>query len=134
MTDFSSGPITEIANTNPTVHAFRVSGHIDDDASEALAKHMNDVFDRQDKVNMLLDLSGFTGSDWDTMLDGDVITSRFRSLSHVERYAVVGAPERAVTMIGLMNRIITVEAKAFDVADIDQAWAFVGAQPGTITE
>ena len=129
MEKFSFGAITEIANDDANVHAFRVSGHIDDDASEALAKHMNAVFDVSDKVNMLLDLTGFTGSDWDSMLDGDVITSRFRSLSHVTRYAVVGAPESAAKMITLMDKIIPVEAKAFDASEISQAWDFVGSRP-----
>ncbi|WP_299417735.1 STAS/SEC14 domain-containing protein [uncultured Sulfitobacter sp.] len=129
MTHFKSGPITEIPTDTQTVHAFRVSGHIDDDASEAMAEHMNAVFDRSDKVNMLLDLTGFTGSDWDSMLDGDVITSRLRALRRVHRYAVVGAPDRAAKMINLMDKIIPVEAKAFDAGDAAQAWEFVGAKP-----
>lgn len=132
MSNFSFGPIIQIETTSPNVYAFRVDGHIDDDASEALAAFMNDVFDKQDKVNMLLDLSGMTGSDWDSMLDGDVIKSRFRALKHVGRYGVVGAPDRAAVMIGMMDKVIPVEAKAFDKKDIADAWAFVGAQPITI--
>lgn len=129
MTHFAFGPITEIENDTPTVHSFRVDGHIDDDASEALAEHMNDIFDKSDKVNMLLDMTGFTGSDWDSMLDGDVITSRFRALTHVKRYAVVGAPDRAAKMINFMDKVIPVEAKAFDAHDMPKAWEFVGARP-----
>jgi hypothetical protein len=78
---------------------------------------------------MLLEMTKFTGSDWDSMLDGDVIKSRFRSLQHVARYAVVGAPDRAAKMIGLMDKVISVEARAFDTHEITQAWDFVGAQP-----
>lgn len=129
MKNFSFGPITQIPTDNSTVYAFRVIGHIHDDASEALSDFMNTVFDTHAKVNMLLDLSQFTGSDWDSMLDGDVIKSRLRSLKHVQRYAVVGAPDRAATMIALMDKIIPVEARAFDTADIAKAWDFAGAQP-----
>ena len=129
MTQFSYGPITQIACEAPHVYAFRVSGHIDDDASEALAQFMNAVFDKTEKVNMLLDLSNFTGSDWDSILDGDVITSRFRALSHVSRYAVVGAPEKAAKMIGYMDKIIPVDARAFDTSQMPQAWEFVGTPP-----
>ncbi|MEQ8657456.1 MAG: STAS/SEC14 domain-containing protein [Hyphomicrobiales bacterium] len=129
MTHFSHGAITQIPTNSPTVYAFKVTGHIDDDASEAMAKLMNDVFDRTESVNMLLDLTDFSGSDWDSMLDGDVIESRFRALSHVARYAVIGAPDNAAKMIGLMDKIIPVEAKAFDAAEADKAWQFVGATP-----
>jgi len=128
MSNFSFGPITQIQTESPTVYAFRVVGHIDDDASEALAEFMNTAFNTHPKVNMLLDLIQFTGSDWDSMLDGDVIKSRWRSLTHVDRYAVVGAPDRAATLINLVDKIIPVEARAFDAQDISQAWGFVGAK------
>ena len=129
MTQFSYGPITQIPCEAPNVYAFRVTGHIDDDASEALAKFMNAVFDNTDKVNMLLDLSNFTGSDWDSILDGDVIASRFRALSHVSRYAVVGAPDKAAKMIEYMDKIIPVDARAFNASEMAQAWEFVGTRP-----
>ena len=127
MSLFSFGPIQQIATDNTNVYAFRITGHIDDDASEAMAKFMNDVFDRSDKVNMLLDMTGFTGSDWDAMLDGDVIESRFRSLKHVAKYAVVGAPAKAAKMIAIMDKLIPVEARAFEQSEAKQAWDFVGA-------
>lgn len=128
MTPFKFGPIQEIPTDSPKVHAFRITGHIDDDASEALAKHMNRVFDRHDNVNMLLDMTGFIGNDWDTLFDEDVISSRFRALKHVSRYAVVGAPDRAAKMIEIIDKIIPVDARAFEAREADAAWVFVGAQ------
>ncbi|WP_298845279.1 STAS/SEC14 domain-containing protein [uncultured Roseobacter sp.] len=125
MIRFSHGAVAQIPTTSETVYAFRIDGHLDADAAEAMAEYMNDAFDRHDSVNMLLDLSGFTGSDWDSMLDDDVLESRFRALSSVGRYAVVGAPDRASRMIGFMNRFIPVEARTFDADDISSAWAFV---------
>lgn len=129
MSAFAHGPIQQIPMTTSDVYAFRITGHMDDDAAEALADFMNDVFDHSKKVSMLFDLSGFTGSDWDSMLHADVIEARFRALKHVSRYAVVGAPEPAAKMIGLMAKIIPVDARAFDAREASQAWAFVGAQP-----
>ncbi len=129
MKTFEHTSITEIPTDGANVHAFKITGHLDDDASEELAEHMNGVFDRGEDVNMLLDLTAFTGSDWDAMFDGDVLESRYRALKHVKRYAVVGAPERASKMIGIMDKVIPVEAKAFDKTDMDAAWAFVGAKP-----
>ncbi|MCK0150065.1 STAS/SEC14 domain-containing protein [Marivita sp. S6314] len=127
---FHSGAIQQIKTTSPSLYAFRISGHVDDDAAEDLAKFMNDAFDRHDeKVDMLLDLSHFAGSDWDSLLDGDVIKSRFRALSEVRRYAVIGAPDYAQRMIEVMDKIIPVEAKAFSNSEENDAWAFVGETP-----
>lgn len=128
MTMFRYGAISEIPTDRPTVQAFRIDGHIDDDASEALAKHMNGVFDRHDQVNMLLDFTGFSGSGWDSLFDDDVVKSRFRALSKVSRYAVIGAPDRAARMIGIMDKIIPVDARAFDADEAEAAWAFVDPQ------
>lgn len=129
MTYFAQGAVRQIPTTNPCVYAFVVTGHIDDDTAEAMAKFMNDVFDREDEVSMILDLSGFTGSDWDAMLDAEVLESRFRALKHVAKYAVIGAPESARKMIGFMDKLIPVDARAFDKQEEPDAWAFVGAQP-----
>ena len=127
---FTHGPVTQIPTTDPKVYAFRITGHVDEDTSEALAKFMNTTFDEHEgKVDMLLDMTFFTGSDWDSFLDSDVIASRFRSLKHVHRYAVVGAPAGAARMISMMDKVIPVEARAFE--DLEAAWAFVGAEPVT---
>lgn len=133
MQHFSHGAITQIPTDNPKVYAFRVVGHIEDDDEEALAEYMNDAFDMNDKVDMLLDLSAYTGSDWDAMFDGDVIKSRFRALRKVGRYAVIGAPDGAARMINVMDKIIPVDAKAFPATEADAAWAFVGAKPVTMS-
>lgn len=124
---FHHGAVAQIETKSPKLYAFRIAGHIDDDTSEALAEFMNAAFDRHDeKVDMLMDLSGFTGSDWDSLFDGDVLKSRFRALKEVDKYAVIGAPEKAQKMIGWMDKIIPVQARAFDAADADEAWSWVG--------
>lgn len=129
MTLFHHGAIAQIPCSSPSVYAFRVIGHIDDDAFEELAKFMNEAFDQHDKVNMLLDLTDYSGSDWDSVFDWDVISARFRALSNVEKYAVVGAPKGAVRMIEVMDKLIPVEAGTFESSEMDKAWNFVGASP-----
>ena len=127
MTLFEQGAVSQIATDHPNLYAFRINGHLDDDASEALAKYMNDAFDTHaGKVNMLLDLSGLTSSEWDSILDAEVLKSRFRSLKEVDKYAVVGAPDRAKGMINFLDKVIPVQAKAFDESERQAAWEFVG--------
>ena len=124
---FEHGAISQIATEHPNLYAFRINGHIDDDASEALAKYMNDAFDRHaGKVNMLLDLSGLTGSEWTSIFDADVLKSRFRALKEVDKYAVVGAPDHANRMIDFFDKLIPVDARAFSEEDAYAAWDFVG--------
>ena len=126
---FQSKSISEIRSLDGTVFAFKIDGHIDDDESEALAEYMNDAFDKHDSVCMLMDLTAYDGSDWDSLFDWEVIKSRVRSLGKVEKYAVIGASKNASKMIELFDRVLPVEAKSFDAADADKAWQLVGAKP-----
>ena len=129
MENFSHGAIREIPTDSKSVYAFSINGYVDNDASEALAQYMNDVFDKTEAVNLLIDLTGLTGSEWDNILDGDVIGSRARSLTNVNRYAVVGASEKAVKLIRFMDYIIPLNAQSFDPTESGSAWSFVGARP-----
>lgn len=131
MPTLTATSIKQIPTDNPKVFAFEVKGHVSDDDAEAMAEFMNDVFDRHEKVNMLIRLDGYTGSDKDALFDGDVIESRWCSLFKVDKYVVVGAPEGVSRMIRFMDKILPVDAKAFDKGQDAEAWAYVGAQPAT---
>ena len=126
---FSSRSIQQIAASVPTVFVFRVTGHVDDKDLEGMATFMDSAFERFDTVDMLVDLTAFTGSDPTAMFDGDVMGVQVASLTNVNRYAVVGAPAMAAMLIRAMDKIIPVEARVFDAEDREAAWQFIDAQP-----
>ncbi|MEM1149165.1 MAG: STAS/SEC14 domain-containing protein [Pseudomonadota bacterium] len=128
MTVFSHGSITQIPTTKDDVYAFAIAGHVEDDDTEEMAKFMNQAFDKPGKVSMLLDLSGMTGSDLDAMFDGHVLRAQFRAWKEVDKYAVIGAPDRAAKIIDWMDNLIPVDARAFEAKDAQMAWSFVGAE------
>ncbi|SFS21210.1 STAS/SEC14 domain-containing protein [Yoonia litorea] len=129
MAQFKQGAVIEIPNSKDDVFAFEVKGDLDTEDSSALASHVNELFDAHPSINMLVDLSAFSGKAESTLLDKDVFTSRLRALGNVERYAVVGAPEAAAKMIKTMDKVIPVKAATFASDQIAEAWAFVGAEP-----
>lgn len=117
--------ITQIATDRADLYAFRLSGKITDDAMEDMAEYMNGVFDaHEDKIDMLMIFDHFDGSEFGAGWDWDVIKSRFKSISSVNRYVVVGAPDRADSMIGFMDNILPVKAETFD----DEALAWQSLQ------
>lgn len=130
MSLFRKGAVEEIPADAPHVHAFRVTGKMDDEASVALAEHMNGVFDTADDVAMLFDLTAFEPGGSSALFDAEVLRSRLRAVDKVARYAVIGAPEPAARMIGVMDRIIPVDARTFAPDEADAAWAFVEERPG----
>ena len=134
---FTTANITQIETDQPSVYAFRLTRHLGEEEVEAMAQFMNDVFDRAEasKVDMVMIFDGYEGTSIGPIFDTDVIKSRWRSLSSVGKYAVVGAPEPAKAMIGTLDKLLPVHAAAFDTIAIHDAWAFVGALPtdGTLT-
>lgn len=120
--------VTHIQTTDPTVYAFRVSGEVDADAMEGIAKVMNGAFDSHPKVRMLLIFDRFDGSSLGASLNFETLKAQFRSLSRIEKYAVVGAPETVEKLIGTAGGWTGIETRTFDLAEEAAAWTFVGAQ------
>lgn len=125
----STYSLFQIPASAPDVFAFRIRGKLASDDFAAMAEIMNAAFDTWDTVSMLLILEEFEGRETGAGLDLETMKSQFRSLRHVEKYAVVGPPTFARKMINLMDKIIPVDARTFDAAEEHRAWAFVGARP-----
>lgn len=125
----STDHIKQISNTDSSVYAFRVEGGASADEMAAMADVMNAAFDRDEKVNMLLILHDFGAADASAGLALRSLYSQVRSLAHVERYAVVGAPTVAAAMIETFEKVLPLEAKTFDPEEEAAAWTFVGARP-----
>lgn len=125
----TSSTIRRVATTTPQVYAFEIDGKVTSDDMEDMANVMNAAFDAHDSVDMLLIFRHFDGSEVGAGFDWASIKSRFRSLTNVGQYVVVGAPDSAADMIELMGKVIPVEAKTFEMAELDKAWAAVDARP-----
>ncbi len=121
--------ITQIATTNPAVHAFRVRADVDDEDMAAMAGTMNEAFDERDAVSMLLILEGFDVEDSAAGLNVESLKAQVRSLRKVEKYAVVGAPDSVRSVIEGARSIMPGEARTFHPEEEDEAWAFVDARP-----
>lgn len=124
-----SETINQIPVDNPLVYAFRISGEIDAEDMKAMGATMNDAFDAHPSVSVLLIFNQFEGLDAGAGFDKETFTSQVRSLAKVNKYAVVGAPSAAATMINVMDKIIPTDARTFLPSEEADAWAFVGANP-----
>lgn len=126
--------VKRISVTSSSVYAFEISGEVSAQAMESMAEIMNDAFDtHESKVDLMLIFRDFQGSEAGATWDGDVIRSRFRALSNVDKYVVVGAPERAEGMLDMFGKLLPVDARTFELSEIDAAWSVLGLQAPTTT-
>jgi hypothetical protein len=122
--------VRQLSTTTPRVFAFEIDGKVSAAEMHAMGETMNAAFDlTDDKVDLILIFRRYDGQEPGAALDWENMSSRFRSLTHIRRYVVVGAPDGAETMIEAMGKIIPVEAMTFRLEEIDAAWAAVGARP-----
>ena len=63
--------------------------------------------------NLLL-FQNFEGSETGAGMSTEAMKAQLKDLSNAQRYAVVGAPDPAETMINLMDEIVPVVAVTFD--------------------
>ena len=122
--------VLRIKVDKPSVYAFEIRGKVSADDMESMAKTMNKAFDTHtDKLDMLLIFQDYDGSEAGAMFDGDVIASRFKSVTNVDKYVVVGAPDSAESMLNMFGKLLPVKAHTFDLSDIDKAWNLLGTSP-----
>lgn len=121
--------ITRIPTTSDTVLAFEINGEIQADALERMAQTMNDAFDRHDTTSLLVLFRPYDGSETGATLDWDVLKANFRSLSNLEKYAIVGGSEAPKGTVDFFDDLIPIDAETFDLREAEAAWDFVGASP-----
>jgi molybdopterin/thiamine biosynthesis adenylyltransferase len=98
------------ASPRPTLLVFEISAKIAKADIEAMAKQIDAAFDAHDKVDIR-----------------EALGAQARSIRHVRKYAVVGAPAWARAMIEVSDFLSPVDAKTFDLAEEAEAWAWIEA-------
>ena len=107
------------------VYAFEITPEFDSDGMQEIAQTLETAFDStDDKINVLLKFRDFSLSDAG-FTGFTAMGTKFRSVTRIGRYATVGAPDAAAKMIGFIDPLLPVEARAFDAKDETAAWHFV---------
>ncbi|TXM70147.1 STAS/SEC14 domain-containing protein [Methylobacterium sp. WL12] len=86
-----------------------------------------------DRFDMLLIMSNYEGTDLGARFDGYASQVMVRSVAHIRKYVVVGAPSFARAMIKLSGTVMPVDTKTFDLADEAAAWAYL-AEAGPVAK
>ncbi len=121
--------IEQIAVNKAEVYAFRITGQVEPEDLKQMGAVMNDAFEIHKSVSMILVFDAFDGVEAGAGFDMETVRSQFRSVAKVDKYAVVGAPTAAATMIKIMDKILPTDARIYASSDEPAAWAFIGAEP-----
>jgi hypothetical protein len=109
----------------PTLIVFEISAKIAKADIEAMAQQIDAAFDAYYKIDILLIMTDFEGMDAGAAFDREALGAQARSIRHVRKYGVVGAPAWARAMIEVSDFLSPVDAKTFDLAEEAEAWAWI---------
>ncbi|MET0314440.1 MAG: STAS/SEC14 domain-containing protein, partial [Hansschlegelia sp.] len=124
----SSAPDGSIARRDsprPDLLAFEVRDKISKPDIEWMASIADEAMNARDEIDMLIVMSNYEGADVGAIFDAHATGVQARSVAHIRKYAVVGAPLFARAMIAVSGAITPVETKTFDLADEKDAWAWL---------
>jgi hypothetical protein len=110
---------------SPTLIVFEISAKIAKADIEAMAQQIDAAFDAYYKIDILLIMTDFEGMDAGAAFDREALGAQARSIRHVRKYGVVGAPAWARAMIEVSDFLSPVDAKTFDLAEEAEAWAWI---------
>jgi hypothetical protein len=126
----AASAIRRRVSPRPTLLAFDIAGKISKADIEDMARQIDHAFDIHDRIDILLIMSDFEGLDAGAVFDREALGAQIRSIRHVRKYGVVGAPAWARAMIEFSDFLSPVEAKTFDLAQESEAWAWIDTGSG----
>lgn len=121
------GFISCVPTGEPWLLAFEVVGTIDKGAIRAMADQVLAAFETEGEVDLLVLMDRFEGMTAGAATDPRNLLSQARSLTHVRKYGVVGAPAMAAAMIEVFDKLIPVDARTFAAHEVDDAWVWIRA-------
>ncbi|MFK5600644.1 STAS/SEC14 domain-containing protein [Methylobacterium sp. HMF5984] len=123
------GSVVQRTSPRPDLIAFEIRHKVTKDDIEWMSSVTDRAMKEHDKIDMLIIMSNYEGSELGASFDGYANSVKARSVAHINRYVVVGAPTLAKAMINLSGLLLPVEAKTFDLEEEAAAWAFLADKP-----
>lgn len=121
-----------LQTTKENVFAYEVNGKLREKDIKAAVEQFKPYLDREGKINVLARMKNFGGFDLLSAFDDDLIKLKYKSLSKVERYAVVGPSAWMRNLLELVSPMFSTKIRVFDASEEQAAWEWVGAEQALI--
>lgn len=116
-----------LQTTSENVFAYEIDGRVTEQDIKDAVEELKSKLSGSEKINILVRMKNFKGFDLAALLNDDLYRVKYRSLSQVERYAVVGAPTWMRNLLELIDPALKLKIQVFDAEDENAAWQWIGA-------
>lgn len=117
--------LREIETTDPHIAAFEVRGKLHKADMETAKALLGKFQDEREPRRLLGRFKDFNGFDLSFLADRELLKMKLESVRHVDRYALVGAPEWLGALAESISKLMTVEVERFDADDEAAAWEWL---------
>jgi len=114
--------------TSENVFAWEINGRLREKDVKAAVEAMKPFLEREGKFNVLARMKDFGGFDLLAALDDDLVKTKYKAISKVEKYAIVGAKAWMRNLMELIAPLFSTEIRFFDLEEEHAAWEWVGAE------
>ncbi len=125
MKSAPDGSVARRDSPRPDLLVFEVTGRITERDIEWMSSITDGLMQVEDQFDMLVIMANFEGLDLGAAFDTYAAKVMTRSIGHIRRYVVVGAPKLAEAMIKTAGIVLPVEARTFGRDEEAAAWAFL---------
>jgi len=122
-----SPAITTIETGSQTVLAYEISGRLTTEDIDLVATPMMATFDKYDSIDLLIRLKDYSSFDSELLLQRSVISMKLAALTHVRRYAIVGAKPWMDKLVSLFKPLAAMNIRTFDLREETDAWEWLTA-------
>jgi len=114
--------------TSENVFAWEVNGRIREKDVKAAVAAMKPFIEREGKFSALLRMKDFGGFDLLATLDDDLIKLKYKAISKLDKYAIIGAKPWMRNFFELVSGLFSAQVRFFDPEEEHAAWEWVGAE------
>ncbi|MFN3912959.1 STAS/SEC14 domain-containing protein [Hyphomonas sp.] len=119
--------IRRVESVRADLVTFEINGKISGADMGWMAGQVDAAFERLGEIDLMLIMTNFEGAEAGAIFNPEAAGVMLKSLSHVRKYCVVGAPIWARAMIEASKWVTPVEERTFPLTQLERARRWVDA-------
>lgn len=121
--------VTRIPTSRPDLLAFNIHDKIRGGDATAVFGFLNAAYDAFGKIDLLVAIDDYEGFELGMIFDAKTWKTKTASLSHINRYAIVGGPSFLTSTAQFMGAFMPVDIKVFAKGEMNDALKWLDEKP-----
>src|SRR5690606_32316100 len=121
--------VRRIKTDRDDAFALEITGEIESADIENMFGLLEGACGLHELIDVLVVVHDYKGFDWNALWREQTYQIKSNALMHIRKCALVGASGWMTAGISLAKPFTSIKIKQFDLDELEQAWAWVGASP-----